>query len=593
MGATISARRRIGATLGAVAIAFAGVLVVAPAAHAADFPGVDSQAELNAAIQHAIDHPSEPVVIEISGDFPITSGITTLTAGSVTVLGNGHTISASSVSSAGFRARNAVHLAIDSLAFEFYESGPVIGSEGTVGDPGASPTVTVSRVTASAGEFDTAFQIEDTAFSVIETTIYDSESGIVGEFSFGSIAFERVTVLDSSACAIEVVLAQDAELTADGLDIRRADCLALRIMAIDAASASITNSLFEDNGAGIMILNDSTGTIEVSDSTVSGSTSGEGFAAFGIAGTTRLTNSTITGGLDTGLPAITADVEDGDIVITHSTVTDNAVSAFPVLYAGGPCGCSGTGAITIDHSIVAGNPGTGVGVPDLLIDTDLDSASSVSRSLIGTVDPSDATTLALVEDPAGHNLFDPATPIDPDLGALALNGGTTPNHLPNSASPVINAGDPAFVAPPATDQRGSARISGGIVDIGSVEVQYSTSLLLSRTTSASGDQVTVTGTDLPPNTTFSMVFNSTPVMLGSATSNASGALNFAFTVPTSASAGAHTVTATLAGNVVASAGITVTGLPDTGSPTADWRLAVALLVAGGALAALALPRRRA
>jgi len=33
----------------------------------------------------------------------------------------------------------------------------------------------------------------------------------------------------------------------------------------------------------------------------------------------------------------------------------------------------------------------------------------------------------------------------------------------------VNAGDPAFAPPPATDQRGVARVIGGRIDIGAVE----------------------------------------------------------------------------------------------------------------------------
>jgi hypothetical protein len=41
--------------------------------------------------------------------------------------------------------------------------------------------------------------------------------------------------------------------------------------------------------------------------------------------------------------------------------------------------------------------------------------------------------------------------------------------MPAALSPAVNAGDPAFVAPPATDQRGAAR-TVGVIDIGAVEV---------------------------------------------------------------------------------------------------------------------------
>jgi hypothetical protein len=67
-----------------------------------------------------------------------------------------------------------------------------------------------------------------------------------------------------------------------------------------------------------------------------------------------------------------------------------------------------------------------------------------------------------------------------NLGSLALNGGATPNHLPNAFSPAINAGNSCVVTNTcsislpqslANDQRGAgfARQVGGAVDIGAVE----------------------------------------------------------------------------------------------------------------------------
>ena len=57
---------------------------------------------------------------------------------------------------------------------------------------------------------------------------------------------------------------------------------------------------------------------------------------------------------------------------------------------------------------------------------------------------------------------------DPLLGPLADNGGPTLTHLPQPGSPAFDTGDPAFVPPPATDQRGEARVITRI-DMGSVE----------------------------------------------------------------------------------------------------------------------------
>jgi hypothetical protein len=63
---------------------------------------------------------------------------------------------------------------------------------------------------------------------------------------------------------------------------------------------------------------------------------------------------------------------------------------------------------------------------------------------------------------------------DPELFHLQDNGGPTFTQKPLPGSPAINAGDPNFTPPPSFDQRGPAfqRVSGGRIDIGSLEVQH-------------------------------------------------------------------------------------------------------------------------
>ena len=59
------------------------------------------------------------------------------------------------------------------------------------------------------------------------------------------------------------------------------------------------------------------------------------------------------------------------------------------------------------------------------------------------------------------------TPLDPRLGPLAFNGGTTRNHRLLGHSPARDAGDSTGAT--ATDQRGFVRVFGSAIDIGSVE----------------------------------------------------------------------------------------------------------------------------
>jgi hypothetical protein len=60
--------------------------------------------------------------------------------------------------------------------------------------------------------------------------------------------------------------------------------------------------------------------------------------------------------------------------------------------------------------------------------------------------------------------------IDPQLEPLAVNGGPTLSHVPRLESPVLEAGDPEFVAPPDFDQRGAPRRVDDRIDIGAIEL---------------------------------------------------------------------------------------------------------------------------
>ena len=63
-----------------------------------------------------------------------------------------------------------------------------------------------------------------------------------------------------------------------------------------------------------------------------------------------------------------------------------------------------------------------------------------------------------------------ASPIDPQLEALANNGGSTSTHALRVSSPALNTGEPSFSAL-STDQRGLPRVVNGRLDIGAFEFQ--------------------------------------------------------------------------------------------------------------------------
>jgi LPXTG-motif cell wall-anchored protein len=100
-------------------------------------------------------------------------------------------------------------------------------------------------------------------------------------------------------------------------------------------------------------------------------------------------------------------------------------------------------------------------------------------------------------------------------------------------------------------------------------------LVLSRTVVPAGDTVVASTTGSPcyaPGSSETLTFTSDPVTLGTVTANANGQFSVTLTIPSNATAGAHTITSSgpgaSGGTLVLSASLTVTraGAPVAGAP---------------------------
>jgi predicted outer membrane repeat protein len=227
---------------------------------------------------------------------------------------------------------------------------------------------------------------------------------------------------------------------------------------------TITNTTVRDNisavgGGGIWVQGGSTGSLVLTNSTVSTNSANSSTAAGGgvfCQASLSVVNSTITGnrGGNGGGIAFTNGSPTGSI--THSTITDNR--AFFTLATGGGIEVTGTGTLSVGQTIVAGNG--------------FDAGISGTGPDIGG--PVVSLGYNLIQDPTGATITGSTTGnitgVSPNLGLLQNNGGPTATRLPLPGSPVVDAGDPAFAPPPATDQRGLPRVYNGRIDIGAVEV---------------------------------------------------------------------------------------------------------------------------
>jgi uncharacterized repeat protein (TIGR01451 family)/CSLREA domain-containing protein len=293
-------------------------------------------------------------------------------------------------------------------------------------------------------------------------------------------------------------------------------------------NTTISGNTSNNRGGGIFFYNQPTGTTEltISNSTISGNSAGSTFGGgiffYKQAGTTVIENSTISGNsaADGGGLCDFAILGTAALVIRNSTISGNSAST-----SGGNARLTSFPAVTVVNSIIAN--GTAPAQPDL-----------------GTGPTNFSVNYSLIENTTGATFTgaNNVTGVDPQLGALANNGGATQTHLPAVTSPVLNAGDPGFAPPPSTDQRGLARVTASRVDIGSLELNGGTIELASVTASVNegGGSITITlnrtgGTD--PATVNYTTSNGSAIEPGDYTltsgtaSFAAGASSTSFIVP--------------------------------------------------------------
>ena len=236
---------------------------------------------------------------------------------------------------------------------------------------------------------------------------------------------------------------------------------------------TLTESTLSGNaapyGAGVYLWGTSTGTV-VRSTIDHNSASADGGGVVVDGSQITIVNSTLSGNSAKGFGGGAA-VFDGTIVLRHSTVTANRANSDNVGGEQGGGLIVGTGAITIDHTIVAGN------LRGTLTRSDLIGPAAARYSLIGD------GTGATITDSGGNLIGTGAFPINPMLDPLADNGGPTKTHKLLSASQAIDAGDPAAFpgsgSVPTSDQRGAAfaRLYDGggdanaRIDLGAYEVQ--------------------------------------------------------------------------------------------------------------------------
>jgi polymorphic membrane protein len=241
-------------------------------------------------------------------------------------------------------------------------------------------------------------------------------------------------------------------------------------MYAGASGMTIEDSYFDgnstqQNGGAIYHQN---GALTIQRSTFSANTTrGQGGALWLLQATpTAITNSTFSGNSATGIPPNNGSSGLGGAIlinastvatITHSTIANNHADWVGGAITGGAGSGSST---TLRGTLVANNTAANGGNPWNI-------GQNCSSQLL---------------DGGGNMQFPAKNPNDgndrnctagvmiaqPNLSALAGQGGATQVMAPNSGSPAIDA-VASGCPPPATDQRGRPRPEGARCDVGAVE----------------------------------------------------------------------------------------------------------------------------
>jgi len=219
------------------------------------------------------------------------------------------------------------------------------------------------------------------------------------------------------------------------------------------------------------------GSLIVENSTISGNvTNGQGGAIYFYANEENglvIRNSTISGNIAGTIGGgISVYAFVGTLTIQNSTITGNNAGTL-----GGGIGRTSSGGyyakFNFANSIIAGNTIGGAPIAKADLSTDVATNAFTDFSFIGIQDAANNVTIA----GSGNQTGTVAAPIDPMLGPLANNGGSTLTHAPLPGSPVIDQGK-NFNG--SKDQRGITRpqdfasianaAGGDGSDIGAVEI---------------------------------------------------------------------------------------------------------------------------
>lgn len=460
-------------TFTGVAAVAGAAAIAAPGASAATFPVTNTDdagaGSLRAAIAAANAAPDADTITftGVSGQIKLTTGELDVET-ALTIQGPGP----------------------GALSISGEDASPILDVDTSVGGADRDPvTVSGLTLTKGAGTEGGAINSNLSTLSLNDIVFSDNEATSSG----GAIYTFRspLSITDSKVTGNTAGQGGGAIYT-DGANALNEDqdSVTIRNTAIYGnQSGSNGGVLYVDNATGgdVLIANS-----ELRDNTSGGS--GGALFFYGSKGLMTVRGSTISGNdatSDGGGIYFNSDYYDDGLVVENSTVAGNTAAL-----EGGGINIYNRNdePVTIRNSTIAGNSSGGAGAGIFRYDAPVD----VSSTIVADNDTPSGDQDDLGQEPTATGSFNVGSSllenvpntvtvattgpnkigIDPQLGPLGANGGTTPTQVPALTSPAIDAGVANSLA---TDQRGLNRTveeptvpnSAGSdgTDIGAVELQ--------------------------------------------------------------------------------------------------------------------------
>jgi parallel beta-helix repeat protein len=231
-------------------------------------------------------------------------------------------------------------------------------------------------------------------------------------------------------------------------------------------STTIAGNHTSSDGGGVLVKG---GTLVVRNSTISGNSadgSGGGIEASQSSSLT-VENSTISGN-SAVFPGGGLSIRSSTAAVRNSTIAFNTGGKFFAVSAGGGISVdeeAGPATLTVQGTIVAKNMRGSAGQGDDMVSNTV--MVGGANNLVGD----GSGMMGLFNGLGSNQVGTVAVPLNPMLGSLANNGGTTQTHALLAGSPAINTG--FNFAGQLDDQRGGSQLRtvGSATDIGAFEVQ--------------------------------------------------------------------------------------------------------------------------